>query len=305
MHMAHDSTQPEIRTMPTAVATTLLKVIEEIGKVGVAKEGQNAHHNFNYQHWDDVVPAVQQACVKHGMLILQEMTDVEEVFAVTGFLSNGAEKKQPRIRVKLWFKFIDVKTGQYLFVPYWGEALNTDDKGINKAVTSATKYVYIKVLQIAVKGVASDNDGSNAGEGTSEGQAPAAAPAAAAAGKPTGVFAFGHELERKVTAKQWAEDPTEKQWKAIYGAAANEARNWDKAFVPWVVAACMEEMKQEVVYVQKEDGDAKFMAPKATKGGVMVALAVTKGNGEPMQKMVEAAAALKNDKEEYDPFAGE
>ena len=289
--------------MPVRVAAAILAVTASISNV--AKKGRNEHHKFNYQHWDDVLPAVRAACIEHGLLVLQEITDVSEYQAFTGYNNNGAETYQARVRVRVSFTFCDTKSGEHIEREYVGEAANFDDKGINKAVTSATKYLYIKTFQIQVQGEVSDNDASDGKKGSAE--KPKAAPQRpahpaepfehpaepAAAARPALVL-FGMSVARKPDDAAWKEPPTEKQRNMLYGKCGDHGI--DKNLAPWLALACAKEGGFST------DGIVENNAAALSKAGAQLALAVML-NKECASKMAEQAALLYT--ELGDPFAEE
>lgn len=116
------------------------KKISDVSRLvgNVPKGGFNAHFRFHYQAWDDVLPAVRNACVEVGLIIIPNIVSVERDNGMTTVLTL--------------FTFIDTESGQTLEQQFAGEAKGTDDKAIQKAMTSATKYAYLKMFQIPVAG---------------------------------------------------------------------------------------------------------------------------------------------------------
>lgn len=125
------------------VAAKISEVSRLVGHV--EKGGFNAHFKFAYQAWDDVLPAVKNACVIVGLVIAPNITDV--------IRSDGY------VTVLTRFDCICTETGDTLSFTFAGESKQTDDKSIQKAMTSATKYLYLKLFQISVHGE-TDPDGA-------------------------------------------------------------------------------------------------------------------------------------------------
>lgn len=117
------------------VAAKISRVSSIVGHVG--KNGENTHFKFKYQAWDDVLPAVRGACVEVGLVILPNIV--------------STERGDKYVTIKARFDCIDTETGQTLAVEYAGEANGNDDKAIQKAMTSATKYAFLKLFQISTK----------------------------------------------------------------------------------------------------------------------------------------------------------
>lgn len=121
-----------------------LAIVAVMGDIhAVEKNGLNTHFKFKYQAWDDVLPAVKAACVTHGLAIVPEVKDV---------LRDGK-------KVTVMMNYHLLAGDQSMVVSYAGEALDNDDKAIQKAITSATKYFYLKTFMIPISGE-EDPDGS-------------------------------------------------------------------------------------------------------------------------------------------------
>lgn len=280
--MAHD-TEPK-----TTVWTAIQKATDAIGVV--TKGATNKHFDFTYQGWDDLVPVVKKACVDAGLLILTNVVKYEDCHVVAKF-SGEHQQRQPRIRVWLEIVFVDSATGDSTTVKFIGEAIGMDDKGMNKAITSGLKYAYIKLFQIAVKGMVDDSDGGDGTAGTGDAPtAPKEEPKAKA--KPEGPVVFGFQTTRTPNERQWKEEPTDKQRKAMYGKAADH--DIDKTLVPFCAAACAGQVGHPPEYETPEGGATVV---KVTKGACMIALSVM-GDDDARAKMIEAAKADDN----YDPF---
>ena len=128
------------------IAEAILKVSFSVGHV--EKGGTNEHFKFKFQAWDDVLPAVRNACVEHGLTVVPSIVDVSK--HVTTYQDKYGEKQIPKVTVQMSFTLM---TGdETLVFDYFGESLDTDDKAIQKAATSATKYFFLKTFMIPVEG---------------------------------------------------------------------------------------------------------------------------------------------------------
>jgi hypothetical protein len=119
---------------PQSLAAKVLAVSRSIG--AVEKNGLNAHFKFKYQAWDDVLPAVRNACCEHGVQI-------------TPSISSCTHDGQ-HVLVQMTFTVKDSDTGESDQFCWFGEAKGNDDKGIQKAITSCTKYALLKYLMIPI-----------------------------------------------------------------------------------------------------------------------------------------------------------
>lgn len=124
-----------------SLTTAIVAVMGSIH--AVEKNGLNTHFKFKYQAWDDVLPAVKMACVEHGLAVIPEVKEV----------IRGDKK------VTVLMNYHLLSGSESMVVSYAGEALDNDDKAIQKAITSATKYFYLKTFMIPIEGE-EDPDGS-------------------------------------------------------------------------------------------------------------------------------------------------
>ena len=119
---------------PTTLAQKVLMVSQAIGHV--EKNGLNQHFKFKYQAWDDVLPAVRNACVEVGVQIRP---------SVLQMTNEGGH-----VVVQMQFTIVDASTGVLDQFIWFGEAKGNDDKGVQKAITSCTKYALLKYFLIPI-----------------------------------------------------------------------------------------------------------------------------------------------------------
>lgn len=121
-------------TKPLTLAAKVLAVSRSIG--AVEKNGLNQHFKFKFQAWDDVLPAVRNACVEHGVQITPTVKSVKQ---------DGQH-----VLVEMAFTVRDTESDQRDEFVWFGESKGNDDKGIQKAITSCTKYALLKYLMIPI-----------------------------------------------------------------------------------------------------------------------------------------------------------
>lgn len=133
------------------------KIIAAMQKVGVIeKNGENKHFKFKYQAWDDVLPVMKSAFMDAGLVFEPSITNATYIKTRT---SEGHETLS-RALVQMRFIVKDAETGQVLTDASWyGESGTADDKAIQKAATSATKYFLLKYLMIPSNDADPDGDG--------------------------------------------------------------------------------------------------------------------------------------------------
>lgn len=116
------------------LAQKVLKVSQAIGCV--EKNGLNAHFKFKYQAWDDVLPAVRNACCEVGVQITPSVHSIKH---------EGGH-----VIVEMGFNVTDSETNEKDGFRWFGEAKGNDDKGVQKAITSCTKYALLKYFMIPI-----------------------------------------------------------------------------------------------------------------------------------------------------------
>ena len=121
-------------TKQLTLAAKVLAVSRSIG--AVEKNGLNQHFKFKFQAWDDVLPAVRNACVEHGVQITPTVKSVTH---------DGQH-----VLVEMAFTVRDTESDQRDEFVWFGESKGNDDKGIQKAITSCTKYALLKYLMIPI-----------------------------------------------------------------------------------------------------------------------------------------------------------
>jgi len=99
------------------------------------KRGQNKHFNYMYVTDSDVLDAVRGALGGVGIAFFNDLVDMEQ---------DGN-----RTLITLDATFADGETGASVTVTWAGEALDSQDKGINKALTGAVKYGLLKTLLVS------------------------------------------------------------------------------------------------------------------------------------------------------------
>lgn len=141
-------------TKMTNIASKILRVRDSVGVVG---KGKDANQNFKYQKWDDVFPAVWDACEKHSVVISQTIDEVTYHQAN----DTGRGVPQKRVEVRVTFRLIDAESGESIEAKWAGEAVGSDDKILQKAITSATKYFFLKSFGIPFEDTGHDTDGDS------------------------------------------------------------------------------------------------------------------------------------------------
>jgi len=145
--------------MTDTVYTVMHKVQSGLAQAGIAKTDRNEHGRYNFRGIDAVQNALAPILAEHGLLIIPNVTsDIHKETQTSG------GKTTNHWSVGVEYTFINASgegNGEYKHVTtFVGEAYDTSDKGLNKALTAAYKYMLFEVFHIPVEG-SHDADSDN------------------------------------------------------------------------------------------------------------------------------------------------
>lgn len=118
-------------------------VIADIGAVG--KDKVNKQQGFKYRSVDDVYSVLNPALAKNRIFILPEILDQKQEMRTN---KNGTQMTWVTLKIK-YTLFAD--DGSFIETILLGEAMDTGDKAINKAMAIAYKYLCFQVFCIPVE----------------------------------------------------------------------------------------------------------------------------------------------------------
>lgn len=136
----------------TAVANGLYsKMARVMGKISrLQKDGTNPHFRYEYVTDGAVYDTVRGHLASEGIAIFASMLDVEQ---------HKFSEKQQHTKARFEFVLADGETGETMTCTWFAEALDSQDKGINKCATAALKYWLLKTFIIPT-GDDPDGDGA-------------------------------------------------------------------------------------------------------------------------------------------------
>ena len=123
-----------MKTETKTLAAKLVRVMRE-----VRQPRQSARHDyqkFDYSTRDDIFEVVRAALVEAGVAICTSLHLISQTEA--GKTSRGIA--QTRCVVRLDVQLIDSDSGEELPCSWFGEAVTTEDKGIQGAATQAARF---------------------------------------------------------------------------------------------------------------------------------------------------------------------
>lgn len=124
------------------IFTQMAKVIADVGAIG--KNQKNQHQGFNFRGIDDLYNACHDAFARHHIFSTQEVLEHQ---VTEGTTSRGAVNFHHRVKLAIRFHTLDASSVETIL---YGEAMDTQDKGMNKAYSIAMKYALIQALMIPV-----------------------------------------------------------------------------------------------------------------------------------------------------------
>ena len=128
-----NETQPQIHSALSAV----------IGELpGIGKDSTGKGLQYNYRGIEDIVPVVKRLFAENGI----HMTANHSIVADAD--KQGNSGKQRRVVLQSTFMFY-AADGSFVSTTTVGEAMDVQDKAMNKAMTAAYKYALIQTLCIA------------------------------------------------------------------------------------------------------------------------------------------------------------
>lgn len=128
---------------PPKIYAAIAGVINDIGVV--SKDRINKQQGFKYRSVDDVYSVLNPALAKNKVFILPEIMDEKRE---VGTSRNGAKVTSVILKMKYT---VYAEDGSYIQTILKGEAMDTGDKAINKAMAIAYKYLCFQLFCIPVE----------------------------------------------------------------------------------------------------------------------------------------------------------
>jgi len=128
-------------------------VQKDLSTMGIGKNGRNERQRFDFRQIDDIYNVLGPLLAKHDLLIIPN-TLKSECKTLTS--ANGSPVYYARVKNE--YNFISTKDGSEYKASYTGEAMDSYDKGLNKANTACLKYFLFHAFQIPLIGSDADSD---------------------------------------------------------------------------------------------------------------------------------------------------
>ncbi len=120
------------------------KVQAELSVLGITKDRRNNQGaGYNFRGIDDVYNSIAPLLSKHGLCILPRVLSRECVERIS---KSGGALFYTTVDVE--FDFVSSEDGSKHVVKTFGEAMDSGDKGTNKAMSAAYKYACFQAFSI-------------------------------------------------------------------------------------------------------------------------------------------------------------
>lgn len=120
-----------------------------LSKTGIEKNRQNREQGYNYRGIDDYLNALSPLLAQHGVVVSPEYSGIESVEVAK--TQKGNAILQARVIGK--FTLFSVADGSSISATVPGEGRDSADKAINKAMSTAYKYMAAQVFCIPFVGM--------------------------------------------------------------------------------------------------------------------------------------------------------
>lgn len=124
----------------------VMKDVGQLVKDGTVT-GNNGQKMYNYLSEEQTTSELQNAFVKHGLAMFPIKVEDDLIYIET--FKNGAAVKAPITKVKVTYKIVCSDTGESQELQSIGYGSDSQDKGSNKAMTGAFKYVQRQTFMIS------------------------------------------------------------------------------------------------------------------------------------------------------------
>lgn len=127
------------------VHQAIIDVMGDLAEVGIAKEKRNTEQGFNYRGIDDLYNTLAKILANRKLCILP--TILERRVNKRTTKSNSI---MYNIVLKMSYKIVSAEDGSLIECVTYGEASDMTDKGTNKAMSAAYKYLCFQLFCIPI-----------------------------------------------------------------------------------------------------------------------------------------------------------
>lgn len=125
------------------IYTAITSIMADVGFI--AKAEKNVQQGFMFRGIDTVMNELHAIFAKHKVFILPEVVGCDELWRKS---AKGGDIKHTKLTIRFHFVAED---GSEVTITNVGEAMDSGDKSVNKAMSIALKYALMQMLLIPTK----------------------------------------------------------------------------------------------------------------------------------------------------------
>lgn len=127
------------------VHQAIIDVMGDLAEVGIAKEKKNTEQGFFYRGIDDLYNTLAKILANRKLCILPTILDRE-----VNQRTTANNKIMYNIVLKMSYRIVSAEDGSSIECITYGEASDMTDKGTNKAMSAAYKYLCFQLFCIPI-----------------------------------------------------------------------------------------------------------------------------------------------------------
>lgn len=133
------------------IYTAIVEIMDDIKSIG--KERYNKMQSYSFRGIDDVYNALQPALIKHKVFCVPTVKSVKREDGVS---AKGTPLKYTVVDVD--YEFTSAEDGSSVKISMSGEAMDSGDKSLNKALSAAYKYACFQLFCIPTESESHDSE---------------------------------------------------------------------------------------------------------------------------------------------------
>lgn len=133
------------------IYTAIVEIMDDIKSIG--KDRYNKMQSYSFRGIDDVYNALQPALIKHKVFCVPTVNSVKREDGVS---AKGTPLKYTIVDVD--YEFTSAEDGSSVKISMSGEAMDSGDKSLNKALSAAYKYACFQLFCIPTENESHDSE---------------------------------------------------------------------------------------------------------------------------------------------------
>lgn len=133
------------------IYTAIVEIMDDIKSIG--KDRYNKMQSYSFRGIDDVYNALQPALIKHKVFCVPTVKSVKREDGVS---AKGTPLKYTVVDVD--YEFTSAEDGSSIKISMSGEAMDSGDKSLNKALSAAYKYACFQLFCIPTESESHDSE---------------------------------------------------------------------------------------------------------------------------------------------------